>query len=286
MFCCLNGLKMSVFSLSIVVFVSFISCVESKIFDCFMFFNEFDVLEIRLHELYDEIDYFVVVESDTTFQGDSKPLFFDQNRERFAHYLDKIIYVAVKDMPITHNPWEREAYQRNAIIRGLNNCENHDAIIISDVDEIPSREAVQRIRSSWHKSPVVLEVEFRTFWFNIKHTDPSLDKILIPIICSYEALQKTTPERMRDSREQYEIWRNCGWHLNNAGGEQAVDFFLTKIRSFSHAECNTGVVTKDGIDALVRTINHYGIKVPDDATYPHLVLENWENYQTKKYIRN
>jgi hypothetical protein len=66
---------------------------RSLVYDCFMFFNEFDVLEIRLNELDDVVDYFVLVESQQTFQGHKKPLVFKNNEDRFKRYLSKIIYL-------------------------------------------------------------------------------------------------------------------------------------------------------------------------------------------------
>lgn len=280
------SIKKIVFStFSLILWLCFAVPIEAKIFDCFMFFNEFDVLSIRLYELYDQVDYFVLVESDTTFQGNRKPLLFDENKEKFAPYLDKIIYVPVRDMPITQNPWERETHQRNAIMRGLKNCQKTDVIIISDADEVPSREAVEKLRERYlpsYSKPVVMEIDFRTFWFNVRHTDPGLVRAAIPVVCRYEQLIRSTPQIMRDRRGGYEVWKNCGWHFNNCGGDNAVDFYLTKVMSFSHAECNTGM---PDIPALERTIDQYGDRVEASASYPHLVLENWDYYLSRKYIK-
>jgi hypothetical protein len=110
---------------------------KPKVYDCFSFFNELDVLEIRLNELDKYVDYFVLVEMTVTHKGDPKPLYFEQNKKRFDKFLHKIIHIVVADYPQVNDPWIREHYQRNCIERGLNNCNNNDIIIISDVDEIP-----------------------------------------------------------------------------------------------------------------------------------------------------
>jgi len=65
------------------------------IYDCFSFFNELDLLEIRLHELDPVVDKFVLVEASKTFQGKDKPLFYDENKERYKEFSEKIIHVVV-----------------------------------------------------------------------------------------------------------------------------------------------------------------------------------------------
>jgi beta-1,4-mannosyl-glycoprotein beta-1,4-N-acetylglucosaminyltransferase len=99
-----------------------------KIYDCFTFFNELDILEIRLAEMSDVVDRFVLVEATHTFQGNAKPLYFNDNRARFAQWLHKIEHIIV-DFPDIFPPtlhkesgWEREEYQRDAIMKGLRAC--------------------------------------------------------------------------------------------------------------------------------------------------------------------
>ena len=71
------------------------------VFDCFPFFNELELLEIRLRELSDVVDKFVLVEATKTHSGLDKPLYYLQHRSRFLDYFDKIIHIVVKDMPMT-----------------------------------------------------------------------------------------------------------------------------------------------------------------------------------------
>jgi hypothetical protein len=107
------------------------------IYDCFPFFNELELLEVRLHELDGLVDKFVLVEATKTFPGHPKPLHFADNRERFSAFADKIIHVVVEDMPGGDGPrdhWVRDRFQRNAIGRGLLNCQPDDVIMVSDMD--------------------------------------------------------------------------------------------------------------------------------------------------------
>lgn len=112
-----------------------------KIYDCFTFFNELDILELRLDVLNPYVDYFVLVECSKTQHGEDKPFYFYDNRERYEKYKDKIIYVQVNDAPEYRGETDMgiENFQRNCIMRGLvTHCRPDDYVIVSDVDEIPN----------------------------------------------------------------------------------------------------------------------------------------------------
>lgn len=124
-----------------------------RIFDCFPFFNELDLLELRLRELGDTVDRFVLVEANETQTGLPKPFVFEQNKARFARWADKIIHVKVTfpaDLPRAEGKyarmggWEREHYQRNQIARGLETAAPDDLVIVSDLDEIVRAQALRR----------------------------------------------------------------------------------------------------------------------------------------------
>ena len=119
-----------------------------KIYDCFTFYNELDLLDLHLEELYDHVDYFVIVESTKTFQNNDKSLFLKLNWNRYIKYHDKIIHVVVDDSPGSANAWDNETFQRNAIMRGLTNAADEDIIIIGDVDEIIRAEVVDQMRAN------------------------------------------------------------------------------------------------------------------------------------------
>src|SRR5579884_2037055 len=111
---------------------------ELMIFDAFLFFDELKILKLRLEELGDVVDRFVLVESTRTFSNRSKPLHFLDNQHLFRKYASKIRHVVVEDMPERYeSAWDVEAFQRNAILRGIEGAAPDDLIIISDVDEIP-----------------------------------------------------------------------------------------------------------------------------------------------------
>ena len=104
-----------------------------KIYDCFTYFDEDLILDTRLNILNDYVDYFVIVESTFNHNGESRQLKFDINKfEKFKH---KIIYIIVKDLPDGQDPYSRENYQRNSILKGLKNSEDDDLITFGFYDE-------------------------------------------------------------------------------------------------------------------------------------------------------
>lgn len=106
------------------------------IYDCFTFYNEYELLLWRLKILWDVVDTFVIVEGNSTFQNKPKDFNFLKNRALFAPYEAKIRYVPIREkMPYDSN-WSIEIYQRNAIKDALAGCGDDDIILISDVDEI------------------------------------------------------------------------------------------------------------------------------------------------------
>src|ERR1700679_2349278 len=105
------------------------------IYDCFTFFNELDILEIRLNVLKNVVDKFVLVEATRTFQGKEKNLFFEENKIRFKEFEDRIIHIVIDTYPVNegNSAWFLEDYQRNMIMDGLKNCTEYDRILVSDV---------------------------------------------------------------------------------------------------------------------------------------------------------
>jgi beta-1,4-mannosyl-glycoprotein beta-1,4-N-acetylglucosaminyltransferase len=139
-----------------------------RIFDCFTFFNELDLLEIRLETLSSTVDFFVIAESPVTYRGDPKPYYFLENRERFAKFLPKIRHVKVEDMPLEKGfdqNWHRETHQRAALERGLFDAHPNDLIMLSDLDEIPRPEKI-REAAKLTGSLRVFQMRFFSYYAN------------------------------------------------------------------------------------------------------------------------
>ena len=115
------------------------------IVDCFPFFNELDLLEIRLHKLAPVVDRFVLVEATETFTGKPKPLYVQENKERFAQF--PIEHVVIDRHPAdVVTPWQRENYPRHVLFDRLRAMalSSSDIVLLSDLDEIPRADCVSR----------------------------------------------------------------------------------------------------------------------------------------------
>jgi len=93
--------------------------IMKKAIDCFTFYNELDILELRLKELYSVVDKFILVEAEKTHKGEDKRFIFEDNKQRFAGWLDKIIHVKVYYPSNINDPWGREKFQRNSFMPTL-----------------------------------------------------------------------------------------------------------------------------------------------------------------------
>ena len=243
------------------------------IYDGFTFFNELDLLEIRLNVLDSVVDKFILVESDLTFSGKPKDFIFEQNKDRFAPFLDKIIHIKVQDMPNTDNAWVREAFQRNAIVRGLKDSQSSDKVLISDVDEIPNPAAIRK--ASQLTGVCVFLQNFYYYYLNCIGDEIWKGTRLVSVG------QLTSPQQVRFSAN-YAI-KNAGWHFSYLGGVEAI---IKKIDSFSHQEFNSDYfkdpdrlrqVLESGGDLFNRSNKWRFVEL--DESYPEYILQNIDRYE-------
>jgi beta-1,4-mannosyl-glycoprotein beta-1,4-N-acetylglucosaminyltransferase len=230
------------------------------VYDCFIFFNELDLLEIRLHELQHVVDKFVLVEANRTFQNNAKPYYFEENKDRYAQFLNKIIHIKLDKYPTffpvlnPFSPWKLEFFQRNAIVKGLVNCKPDDTILISDVDEIPRASVLHEYVNRGVNQVYGLKMDMFMYFLNNQVVydggsnmtmEESKDGIWhCSALLPYKLLTKK-PNRfrkiiMRTKRrgEVYKIIPNAGWHFTYIGGVRKI---IEKIEAFSHTEFNTDV---------------------------------------------
>lgn len=252
-----------------------------KIYDCFTFFNELEILEIKLNELYDHVDYFVLVESTETFRGTPKPLYFAENKDRFSKFLDKIIYVPLTQHLETSNPWDREFYQRNQLLRGLTNCLDTDIVIIEDLDEIISAaklpEFIEPILT--HRLPyVTCKHSIYTYYLNrLGHAGGSVLDMLGSIVTSYGEVKRLSPQGIRNLMS-IENSIAAGWHFTYMGGADRV---RKKLESFSHSELdNEAYKHYERIRQDVEALR----VVPIDESYPQFVRDNIPYFKELGFI--
>jgi beta-1,4-mannosyl-glycoprotein beta-1,4-N-acetylglucosaminyltransferase len=214
-----------------------------KIIDCFIFYNELDLLTYRLNLLNNIVDYFIIVESTHTFVGKEKSLFFNENKHLFEKFTNKIIHIIVNDFPhkypnvnISNNDvWNNEIFQRNAISRGINSIENlteSDLIIISDLDEIPDPNTLNNIKQGALIVDInILEMDF--YYYNLNTIFTS--KWISCKIISYKKYKELNVNCQDIRKMNCSRILNGGWHLSYFGDKY---FIQNKIQNFSHQELN------------------------------------------------
>lgn len=232
-----------------------------KIYDCFTFFNELELLELRLASLWDVVDRFVIVEADKTHANEPKPFNFYENIRAYEKYLPKIEYVMDSSVVPYKGvgDWSIENNQRNNIMQGLTDAAPDDLIMISDADEFPDPAIVKTIRESFtdktkrvdlvafydtapytrgklvpfhcgmrisdflNLSPAAFKQNFHSYY---------LDWVNRNLIWTGTVIGKfkhmKSPQAFRNVRETLPRITNGGWHFSSMGG---VDKFLEKVRS-------------------------------------------------------
>ena len=237
------------------------------IVDCFIFYNEFDILKKRLRYLDSVVDKFVLVESTVTHRGEPKELFFENNKELFSEWIDKIIHIIVRDNPEDKDPWSRENFQRNCITRGLNGVPQDALIMVSDVDEIPNKDFI-KLPSNVEACSFNM-IAFQYSFKYIQTHEPWFGTVLT----RKEFLVKVTPQQLRDNRWRVPFYKNAGWHLSSFGDET---FVANKIHNYAHCHDessqnkNVGVfkqyiengIHADGKNKLVETTSELYESLP------------------------
>lgn len=245
------------------------------IYDCFIFYDEMLLLEIRLNELYPFVDKFVLVEDTHSFSGKEKPLYYDEAKDNdtFARFKDKIIHVIFHMSP-KPNRWHNEYDQRNAIKPGLRRANPDDIIMVSDVDEIINPEVFPIIKETF--VPGRLQMKNYYYYFNCR----SNNIWYYPAFCRLKYF--SSAQFLRNGNCHKIIVPNAGWHF---GYLMTVDKIANKLEAFSHSEFDTDFYKNQdriqkcldsGVDLFGRAGITYSIE-PLDA--PKYVMNNIDKYR-------
>jgi len=242
---------------------------KSKIYDCFCFFNELDILDLRLNILDPYVDYFVLSEASVTHVGTPKPYYFEENKDRFSKFRDKIIHLKIEDtpedftaLPTLENPqsyderelnkiyhfintqterfnvktqpdYGRDFFQKECIRRGLENCQDDDIIIFSDVDEIPNPAKLKKI-SEWDSDQYyTFNQNFYCYYLNVLKER------------NWEGSRAARFSQLRDysynelRANPNTLIEDGGWHFSFMGGPDQV---YKKLVSYSAAHLANNMV--------------------------------------------
>jgi beta-1,4-mannosyl-glycoprotein beta-1,4-N-acetylglucosaminyltransferase len=255
-----------------------------KIIDTFLLFNEIDLLDMRLNILKDHVDYFVITESDTTFSGNSKELYFEKNKHLFENFKDKIIYNPVSIPSNIEVTWDREIWQRNSQWEVIEKISTDDDLILtSDVDEIPSLRVLEKI-DRWFNKNELYHFQQDMFMYYLNNFKTS--NWFGTRACSKSVLSQRSIDDIRESTEIFNkltgiVIQNAGWHFSYLGGEEQIKY---KLESFSHQEFNNDGIKQniqnslnDNRDLFGRYVNHSIIEI--DNRFPEFIINNKQKYK-------
>lgn len=213
-----------------------------NIIDCILFNNELDILELRLNELDQVVDKFVIIQADLTHTGNKKPLYLTEEviDKKFSSFKDKI-HIYNIDLSKFDKAWDRENYQRNVIQEIIEDYSYlHDPndpnsiVLISDCDEIPNRRIVLNSSKILDKEKIDAFV-FKQFfyYYNFKQGKREQCHGTIALRKSSFNNKKITPQSLRDNRFYLPYIQNAGWHLSFFGTPEQIQY---KVKSFAHTE--------------------------------------------------
>jgi len=257
------------------------------IYDCFQYFNEDHIVDLRFNILKENVDFFVIVESTINHQGERKKLHFDVNK--YKSLKKKIIYIVVDDTPKeiikSHKGGESlvEQHQRNSILKGLKKCDDNDLIILSDVDEIPD---LNKLKIFDKNNYAVFSQKM--FMYKLNLLNMSEDNWHGSKICLKKNLK--SPQWLRNLKfKKYPFWRidkpknlqiieNGGWHFSYL---QKAENISKKIKSFSHGEFNKDhIINEENIKTKIEKgedifeREHKIKKIEMDSSFPEYILKN------------
>lgn len=272
------------------------------VIDCIPFFNELDILKLRLHILDPLVDRFVIEEATHTFSGLPKELCFEKNREMFEEFLPKITYLVVDNSPKEISTHERDKFQKNALAKALIDASDEDVLILSDVDEIPNPAVLQELVKRFDPDKIY-HLAQRNFYCYLNMEEVSGN--LLSITGEFPGVErrmwlgtkvfakKNIPESgIIDLREiSPEDPRSVrvadgGWHFGYMGSCHETDVSKrvgTKVVAAAHQEYNTEDVLAEVKDRLILGEDIFGRNAVFqwavvDESYPQYLLEHKSEY--------
>ena len=259
------------------------------IYDCFQYYNEDHIVDLRLNILDKFVDYFVISESNKTHQGKDKKINFNINN--FSKFKDKIKFVVANyDEEIKfdkHIGGESpiEQHQRNELINGIKNAGQNDLIILSDSDEIPDLNKLSEIKEN--KKFIAFSQKMFMYKLNLQNIEESnwigsriTKKKYIKSMQSLRNLKFKNYPFWRFDKKDFQIIKG-GWHFSFL---QTPNQILKKINSFSHGEFNDvemdakkieeKIKKKEDIFGRKKTLK----KVDLDESFPSYIIKNKKKF--------
>jgi hypothetical protein len=278
-----------------------------KVYDIFTFFNELDLLELRLQILNEKVDYFVIVEATETFSGKPKPLYYQENKERFKKWHHKIIHHVTNDVPkdpeelkarLKNNPnlsaldkhiihhsltsdniapgalhWFKEFYQKESIKQALTHLKDTDVCYVGDVDEIWNPDM---LFDPSQTAIFKLRQKVYAYYFNNRSSEPWAGTL----VTQYKNIKNAVLNHLRTARKTPYIYlSNGGWHFTNMGG---ADQIRKKLESYGHQEYNNDQIKAELEQKILSNKDFIGRNFTfwrDEKDLPAYIKEHKEKYK-------
>jgi hypothetical protein len=278
----------------------------TKIYDIFSFFNELDLLEIRLNILDSVVDYFVIVECVETFSGLPKKLYYQENAHRFEKFKNKIIHFVVDGVPkdfddarlklkrslpdslerdalknaltsdnvppgIIH--WLKEFYQKEMIKKALVNLQDDDMCFISDVDEI----WCPQVKIDFTKPDVFkLRQLVYAYYLNNRSDEPWAGTL----VTKYVNIKNNCLNHLRTAKKtKYTYIENGGWHFTNQGGAEQIKMKIES--SYGQEDINKDSIKSRINERILKNKDYIGRNFKfwvDENDLPDYLLKNKMKY--------
>ena len=276
-----------------------------KVYDSFLFFNELDLLDIRLRLLDPYVDYFVISECDYTFSGNKKPFYFEENKHLFSNFIHKIIHIKnynsdnteclnnilegkkreileqisenyekiknTQETDFGKKHWCLDYLHREFVSLGFSECDDDDIIIFSDLDEIPNPEVIKKVRElDLENCNYALRQDYHNYYIN-NITDLEW---IGNVIAKYKNIKSDSLSNLRKNRASYNIDDRGGWHWSFVGG---IDRVRHKVESWGHQEFNNDNIKSDIENKMEKNSDlfnrsHGFKKVDADVYYPEKII--------------
>lgn len=251
-----------------------------KIIDAFIFFDEIDLLKIRIEYLYEYVDHFVICESIYTHSGLPKKLNYLSHEEKFSEWADKIIYIKYEpdllglnfsSKPTSYDPeapqWKIENGQRNYLLSELRKFNDNDYAIVCDVDEIWHPKVSNDLHAGSLGFDIArLEMEFHYYYMNCIGVGTANSIWSAPFFSRIGVIRNGNDLNKLRTHANLPCIEKCGWHFSYLGGVEKIQ---KKISSFAHQEFNNDEIKsskrlleciESGVDLLGRSDHKWAFK--------------------------
>lgn len=246
------------------------------VLDAFTFFNELDLLELRFEILDKYVDHFILVESRETFTGIPKPLYYEENKERFSKWNNKIIHIVCSNMQIERVAFERHWACYELIEKELLKYSPSDIAFCSDLDEVWNGEVLNLIDDKIHS----LGQYNYSYWLNYRSSEDWVGTLMSRV----SNIKVGYNKEYRSIKPN--VLANAGWHFTNQGG---VEQMIKKVEAYDHGpeipqdwfRANIKSLMDNGQDFLARKADYRGLPYTfwiSEEEWPEYLKNNKDKY--------